>query len=249
MNIRVLGSASGFPVADRHASSYLLETKGNKILIDAGEGVSSQLQKYKVDVTAIKSVIITHTHPDHVAGLFLLLQWMFLEKRKKIFRIYLPQNAIKKFENILSWFYIIPDIWTFELDILPVTSGTFFEEENLQIKAIANTHLSIYKPFAEKYNLGMDAFSLWISAGNLIYTSDIKNLEHLNDIGGNIKVLLTEYTHISFDEILKFSKSQKINRVILTHIPPERENHSSENLEDLKTRNIEWAQDGTLIEV
>ena len=156
MKIRVLGSASGFPVANRHASSYLLEVKGKKVLIDAGEGVSSQLQKYKVDVNAIESVIITHTHPDHVAGLFLLLQWMFLEKREKSFQIYLSQNAIKKFETILSWFYIIPDIWTFELDVLPVTSGTFFEEDNLQIKAIANTHLSIYKPFAKRYDLDMD---------------------------------------------------------------------------------------------
>jgi len=249
IKIRILGSASGFPVANKHSSAYLLNWNGYHILIDAGDGVSSQLQKYQINVKTIDAVIITHTHPDHAAGLFLLLQWMYLEKRVNKLRIYLPEKLIKKFENMLSCFYIIPDIWPFDWEFLPIVPGTFFKQAGLQIKAYPNTHLSTYKPFVDQYDLCFDAFSLWFGYENekgIIYTSDVKNFIHLKQAGMHSKILLTECTHVTLDEINQFTKDNQISGIFLTHIPTEMDKDASKNL---KYPDFKWVQDGTIIEV
>ncbi|MEM7119365.1 MAG: MBL fold metallo-hydrolase [Chloroflexota bacterium] len=52
---------------------YLIDDGGEYSLIDAGippagNWIVKQLQKEGVDLTAVKNIIITHAHPDHVSG-------------------------------------------------------------------------------------------------------------------------------------------------------------------------------------
>ena len=53
---------------------FLLEKKGERFLIDAGNdqrrgSLKGKLEALKVDPATIKAVFITHIHPDHVGGL------------------------------------------------------------------------------------------------------------------------------------------------------------------------------------
>ena len=53
---------------------FLLEKKGERFLIDAGNdprrgSLKEKLETLKVDPATIKAVFITHIHPDHVGGL------------------------------------------------------------------------------------------------------------------------------------------------------------------------------------
>src|SRR5512138_997179 len=50
---------------------YLVDCQGGRLLLDAGWGLPqfrAQLKAYKIDVSEIRYVMFSHTHPDH-AGL------------------------------------------------------------------------------------------------------------------------------------------------------------------------------------
>ncbi|MEL0252742.1 MAG: MBL fold metallo-hydrolase, partial [Novosphingobium sp.] len=65
-----LGTAGG-PIAraDRAGIATLLTIGGKKYLVDAGEGVVHQLGKAGLQASDISTVVLTHLHDDHYAGL------------------------------------------------------------------------------------------------------------------------------------------------------------------------------------
>src|SRR5260221_4487366 len=66
--ITLLGTAPGYPPAYRNHSSFLLETGGHKILVDAGESCSRTLIELGIQPVELDTIIITHGHSDHTGG-------------------------------------------------------------------------------------------------------------------------------------------------------------------------------------
>lgn len=70
-----LGTGSILMQGGRSASSYLLESAGQRTLFDCGPGALLRLQQAGVDPATIDRVVLTHFHPDHHADLLGLLFW------------------------------------------------------------------------------------------------------------------------------------------------------------------------------
>jgi len=79
-HLTFMGTGSMYPSKYRCVSGILLHTKTGYIVLDAGEGFTSQLRRrYGIQNTQqilnnIKMVWISHNHGDHVFGLYQLLQ-------------------------------------------------------------------------------------------------------------------------------------------------------------------------------
>jgi len=251
MKITVLGSASGMPVKDRAHSSYLLEVEGYLYLIDAGEGVSRSLVSLGVDHNKIIRVFISHTHPDHCAGIPMLLQMMMMSGRKGSLEIYLPQQAIDAFDLFLKNLYIFREGWPFGFDLLPLLSQMSFEEGDLTISTFPTNHLKGVLELAQKHGVGIESNGFIFSKGpkKVIYTSDFGSLE---DIAGYVQeadLLIIEGAHAPLEEIVSFIRERAISRSLITHLPPELEGKEKQ-LEGLaKDLDVSFAIDGMVLEV
>lgn len=95
-----MGSASAKPVIDRFQSAQVLTVHGRSFLIDCGEGVQVQLQRFGVSILKIDSIFISHIHGDHVFGIFGLLSTMGMLGRTIPLNIYAPVS----FGPILKFF-------------------------------------------------------------------------------------------------------------------------------------------------
>jgi ribonuclease BN (tRNA processing enzyme) len=77
MQITLLGT--GTPVVDpaRQQSALLVDINDERLLFDAGRGVTSQMVRAGIQPQQISSVFITHHHYDHISDLgeFLLTAW------------------------------------------------------------------------------------------------------------------------------------------------------------------------------
>jgi ribonuclease BN (tRNA processing enzyme) len=252
MRITVLGSASGLPVPHRNASAYSVEAGGNLYLIDAGEGVSRQLLRYGIDCNRISSIFISHTHSDHVSGLFMLLQMMQLTGRKSLLRIYLPQGVANHFQSVFSCFQIFQENWPFKFKIEPISPGPFMDENGFHIEAVSNGHLQGNNTIAEKHGIGTDSYSFYFHEnqnGSVLFTSDVDSLEHLNFYKETIKIIIVEATHIEISNIIQFALNKHIPHIILTHIPMKIEENPL-NIGPLpESTSLEIASDGLMIEV
>ena len=65
MDVTILGSGSPIPDADRAGPSGLVETAGQKFLVDCGRGVLMRLAATGNSVPQITAVLLTHLHSDH----------------------------------------------------------------------------------------------------------------------------------------------------------------------------------------
>ena len=65
----VLGSGGMMPLPKRHLTSVLLRREGDLFLFDCGEGTQVSLKKLNLRWKKISTILISHTHADHVTGL------------------------------------------------------------------------------------------------------------------------------------------------------------------------------------
>ncbi|MEJ2628091.1 MAG: MBL fold metallo-hydrolase [bacterium] len=252
MKITVLGSGSAVLVPERQASAYLIESRDNYYLLEAGDGVTGQLIRYNLELPKINSVFISHTHADHAAGIIMLIQTMQQIKRTLPLEIYIPDSLLPGFESILPYFQIYKEKLSFDLNFKGITPQTLFKRNDFQIQAVANDHLQGNQTYASQRGLRVSSFSFLIreKTKQVIFTSDINDFDHLKSYTDQIDLLISECTHVLLPDIKTFAQSQDIKKVLLSHIPPEihEKQLTSENLSSPKVH-ISIAQDGQEIEV
>ncbi len=90
MELLVLGSNSAAFAYGRHHTAQILKTENKYFLIDCGEGTQIQIRKYKVKLSRINCVLISHLHGDHYLGLTGLLNTMHLFGREARLKIIGP---------------------------------------------------------------------------------------------------------------------------------------------------------------
>lgn len=69
MQLTVLGSGTVVPTLERGSSAYLVETGGERLVFDFGNGAVHALMKAGVDPRDLSHLFISHVHPDHTADL------------------------------------------------------------------------------------------------------------------------------------------------------------------------------------
>lgn len=105
MKLTVIGCWGGFPAPGGATASYILEKGGFVLLIDAGSGALSHMQRF-VPMDALDAVIISHYHHDHVADIGVLqygrLVDMYITGRKNVLPIYGHTHDTVAFEQLTS---------------------------------------------------------------------------------------------------------------------------------------------------
>ncbi|WP_420319298.1 ribonuclease Z [Ekhidna sp.] len=79
----ILGSNSAAFAHRRHHTAQLFKLQDQHFLIDCGEGTQLLMKRYKVKLSRIDHILISHLHGDHYFGLIGLLSTMHLFGRKK----------------------------------------------------------------------------------------------------------------------------------------------------------------------
>ena len=95
-----MGTASAMPISDRYPSAQMLKANGRLFLIDCGEGCQQQMRRCHFSFVKVEAIFISHTHGDHVFGLFGLLNSMAMYGRAVPLHIYGPQPL----GNILAFY-------------------------------------------------------------------------------------------------------------------------------------------------
>ncbi|MGH2447437.1 MAG: MBL fold metallo-hydrolase [Chloroflexota bacterium] len=98
MRLTVIGAGPACPNPGGASSGYLLDAGEGPILIDCGHGVASKLQTM-VDVGDIKSVLISHMHPDHFLDLIPLKYCLQFNNVPRL-PVYLPPGGLSMLKGL-----------------------------------------------------------------------------------------------------------------------------------------------------
>jgi ribonuclease Z len=84
----LLGTGTGLPDVDRGNTHMLWDGPGGPLLVDAGGSTYERLLRAGVDPQGLAGVLVTHSHCDHINGLFGLVFSMRLAGRDAPLPIY-----------------------------------------------------------------------------------------------------------------------------------------------------------------
>ena len=102
--VTLLGTGSPNPLPDRFGPATLVEAGPEKLLFDAGRGVTIRLNQIKVPMGAITATFLTHFHSDHVNGLPDLWLTGWIDRpyaaRRGPFRIIGPTGTTAMMRNL-----------------------------------------------------------------------------------------------------------------------------------------------------
>ena len=135
----MLGTASAKPVADRNQSAQALQVCGRLFLIDAGEGVQTQMMRFHVPMMKLEAIFISHVHGDHIFGLFGLLSTFGMVGRQVPLHVYGPGNL----RPYLNFFLSYNDWLPYEIAFHQVNTRfpeTVFETKTLEVVAFPLMH-------------------------------------------------------------------------------------------------------------
>ena len=239
MKFILLGTGSGMPELDKNQSSLYVNVNGKHLLFDCGEGVSKQLLKHHLDNNVLDAIFISHYHPDHISGLFMLLQMLKIQKREKPLQLFLPERPAALVET-LQFLYTFIQKFTFPLHILDCEESELYFEE---VNAALTDHLLEYEDLVNENKLPnlLHSYAFRISGpeGSLAYTSDINKVDSVQFLIRDCHTVIIDAQHPEADQIIRLQYSG-IKRVLLTHsISPKLQAFLFENPIDM----FEFAQE------
>ena len=138
INVTLVGTGGMVPLPGRYLTSCHIEYNGKAILVDCGEGTQISLQKGKLSLNKIDTIILTHCHADHVTGLPGLLLTIGNNGRTDPINIIAPRGSAKIINSLLVVCGYLP----FEVKIAELhdTKSQEFNQIGLKITSIPLKH-------------------------------------------------------------------------------------------------------------
>ncbi len=140
LSITVLGSSSALPTSKRFPTAQVLKIRERFFLIDCGEGTQIQIRRFKIPLSRIHHIFISHLHGDHVFGLFGLLSSMNLMGRKAALTIHAHATLEPTLEHFKKYF---GTELLFQVKLSPIPAkrqALIYEDKQITVEAIPLKH-------------------------------------------------------------------------------------------------------------
>jgi len=219
----LLGTAGG-PVlrATRSQPASMLVVNGAAYLIDAGDGVSEKVVKSGHSPAQVRAVFVTHHHMDHTAGLGAFVGFNWSVVRKTPLPIYGPPGVEALVQRGLAYYAVSEETFGRQTPSpgkmanipKPVeisSDGKFYEDENIRVFAVANSHFSSGCDGKACSDLKAYSYRFEFKGGekpfSIVFTGDTGPSEKVAELAKNADVLVSEV--IDLESTITFLKNNR----------------------------------------
>ncbi|HOV80781.1 MAG TPA: MBL fold metallo-hydrolase [Bacillota bacterium] len=226
MELTVLGCWAPYPRAGGACSGYLVREDGVNVLLEAGNGVLSNLLKF-VDFRCLDAVIISHLHHDHYLDLYSLRQAMEAASRTGAaaspLKLFLPSSPAAVFKELAGYEKAFQ---AFEIENLPEEKTGKSRVRRLELGGL------IFSFAPAKHSL--PGFCISVEGSRrLVYSGDTAKTEELVALAGGADLFLCEASgfdrdrdylkefHLTARQAGEAACEAGVRRLLLTHFWPE----------------------------
>lgn len=237
MKLTVIGCLGGYPYKGQGTTSFLLQSEGFNLLLDAGSGSLIQLEK-EISPLELDAVILSHYHPDHIADVGVLQHyWQLFPKTEE--RPVLPIYGHGEDQENLA-----------RLSLPNVSEGhDYLKVGQLNLGPFSVTFMKTIHPvvcYAMRF--------VENSTGKIfVFTGDSGYLESFVDFAKDADLFLADtylfagnekhIAHFTSKEAGEISREAGVKKLVLTHLPQQGD------LEKLRLEASQAAQDELPVEL
>lgn len=244
IRITFLGTGDSFSAAGRFQASYLVSAAEATCLLDCGADTLTSLKRQRIDAATIDTVMLSHLHADHFAGLpFLFLEYTYEQPRQRPLRIAGPPGTTERVRALYSACYkeLAANPLPFPVEFVEMMPGTPVTLGALHVEPFRVPHQET------EISLGL---RVGIDGRTVLYSGDTGWTEELVTRSQNTDLFICECCffetrlpfHLDYPMLAAHRHRFGAQRMFLTHLGREVHAHRREI-------EIDLARDGLTVEI
>ncbi len=215
----ILGTAASIPDAEHDTIGLVLRARGWAVLIDCGGSPLHKLARFDISLDQIQAVVLTHRHADHVYGLPMLIQGLWLGGREASLPIHGPAEALQVARRLLSLFSLDrrDDMFRIDWRPVPLRQGQHvLDMDSVRISAAPAVHGDVCTIALRFEDLE--------SGRSIVYSADTEPCDQVVRLAAGADLLLHEATgdsmgHSSPGQAAQVARQAGALRLVLIHYP------------------------------
>ena len=226
IKVVLLGTGRPDPAIDRFGPATLVEAGGQKLLFDAGRGVSQRLWQLKIPLGQVHALFLTHLHSDHTVGIpdLWLTGWLPTPfgGRSSPLEVWGPTGTTAMMSDLRKAYQWDTHVRR-EGEHLPpagsevvahdISEGVLYERQGLKVTALLVDHGGLLKP-AFGYRVDYAGHSVVVSG-------DTRPSENLSRHAAGTDVLVHEVAAVRPELLEKSPTAATARRILGFHSSPE----------------------------
>jgi ribonuclease BN (tRNA processing enzyme) len=161
----ILGTGAGphptVPGRTRHMTAHVMASNEAAYVLDCGLGITNQFARTGIPFSNVRSIFITHHHPDHNIeyGPFLLIGWV--QGMTNSLRAFGPPPLKQMTDDFVRAYKATVDFWVEDLKVKPLVPpevkeisapGAVMQDENVKITAAIVQHPPVRPALAYRFD-------------------------------------------------------------------------------------------------
>ena len=196
-----LGTAGGPQANNQRAHPANALVVDDKVwLVDAGDGVASQLGKAGLGLAQVQGVILSHLHFDHTGGMLAVLGLRAQMAINGNFTVYGPPGTRRFVDGLVTamepamqaGFGLQGQRWQSSLKVEEITDGSEFRIDGVEITTVENSHYQAAVDAQGQPGFVSLSFRFDAPGRSIVYTGDTGPSDAVTRLAADADLLVIE---------------------------------------------------------